>query len=83
MGDSGALDQAWGTEVTSDDTGGTTDDLFFGPEVELTVGNSPAGEKMVFFRITRVVGDANDTLDIDAGLVEVRMHYNVNIGNDS
>jgi hypothetical protein len=81
LGDGDALDSVWGTEVTSDDTGGTTRDLYLGPEVAMTVANA-AAEETVFFRITRVVGDVNDDLDADASLHEVRIHYTTDTAND-
>jgi len=69
VGNDDALDVAFGTAQTSTDTGGTTDDLYHSPTSSaITVAGTPAAEDLVQFQITRVVGDASDTLAVDARL---------------
>jgi len=64
-----AIAQAFGTAQTSTDTGGTTTDMYIGPESSaITIGGTPAAEDFVFFRVSRVTGDAGDTMAIDARL---------------
>lgn len=81
--DSDALDTAWGTEVATADTGGTTDDIFISPEsTAITVAGSPGNEEYVMFRITRVVGNASDTMAVDARLHGVKIHYTTSAATD-
>ena len=64
-----AIAQAFGTAVTSTDTGGTTNDLYAGPEsAAITVAGTPATSDTVFFRLSRVTGNGSDTLAVDARL---------------
>jgi hypothetical protein len=84
VGNDDALDVAFGTAVLSADTGGTTHDIYAGPESgAVTVSGSPVEMDTVLFQISRVVADAGDTMAIDARLHGVRLFYNVNNGNDS
>ncbi len=78
-----ALDTAWGTEIVVTDTGGTTDDVYITAESSaVTVAGSPGAEELVAFRITRVVGNASDTLAVDAKLIGVKIHYTTDAGVD-
>lgn len=78
-----ALDTAWGAEVATADTGGTTNDVYISPESSaVTVAGSPGAEELVAFRVTRVVGNGSDTMAVDADLIGVKVHYTVNAGND-
>lgn len=71
-----ALDASWGTEVVVTDTGGTTDDVYIAPEsTAVTVAGSPGTSELVVFRVTRVVGNAGDTLAVDAKLIGVSLFY--------
>jgi hypothetical protein len=64
-----AIAAAYGTAQTSTDTGGTTDDLYIGPESSaITIAGTPAIADVVHFRIYRTPGDGADTLAIDARL---------------
>lgn len=76
---------AWGTEVVTTDTGGTDDDLYItGESSAITVGSTPTAEDLVYFRVTRVVGDAGDTMTTaDARLHGVKIHYTVSAWSDS
>jgi hypothetical protein len=78
-----ALDTAWGTEVATVDTGGTTNDVYISPESSaVTVAGSPGAEELVAFRVTRVVGNGSDNMAVDAKLIGVKVHYTTNAGND-
>ena len=78
-----ALDTAWGTEVVTVDTGGTTNDVYISPEsTAVTVAGSPGAEELVAFRVTRVVGNGSDTMAVDADLIGIKIHYTSNAGND-
>jgi hypothetical protein len=60
---------SFGTHQTSTDTGGTTNDVYVGPEsAAITIGGSPAAEDTVFFRVDRIPTDGSDTMAIDARL---------------
>jgi hypothetical protein len=64
-----AMAASFGTHQTSTDTGGTTNDLYVGPEsAAITIGGSPAAEDTVFFRVDRIPSDGSDTMAIDARL---------------
>ena len=78
-----ALDAAWGTEVATVDTGGTTHDVYISPEsTAVTVAGSPAAEEWVSFRVTRVVGNGSDNMAVDAWLLGVKIHYTTNAATD-
>lgn len=79
-----ALDAAWGTEVDTTDTGGTTNDLYISPEsAAVTVAGSPGAEEYLKFRITRVVGAGGDTMAVDAKLLGVKIIYTTDAGTDN
>lgn len=83
IGNDDATDAAWGTEVVVADTGGTTGDLYISDETAaITVGGSPGSEEWVVFRVTRVVGNAGDTMAIDAQLVNVKIHLTLDAATD-
>lgn len=66
---------AYGTAQTSTDTGGTTNDLYTSPESSaITVAGTPAAGDMVFFRLSRVTGNAGDTMAIDARLIGITLY---------
>lgn len=76
--------QAYGTAQTSTDTGGTTDDLYTGPESSaITIAGSPAAEDVVFFRISRVTGDGSDTMAIDARLHGIILYVTTDAETDA
>ena len=79
-----ALDVAFGTAQTSTDTGGTTNDLYIGPEsAAITVGGTPAEGDVVLFQIKRNPSDGSDTLAVDARLHGVKLYYTLNAGTDA
>ena len=79
-----AIATAFGTAQTSTDTGGTTNDLYKGPESSaITVGGSPASGDTVFFRLSRVTGNGSDTMAVDARLHGITLYITTNAGNDA
>ncbi len=82
--DSDPMDTAFGTVVNMTDTGGTNNNIYISPESSaLTVAGSPTAEEVTFFQIKRVVGDASDTMAVDARLIGVKIHYTTNAASDS
>lgn len=78
-------DVAFGTAQYSNDTGGTTNDLYAGPESSaITVAGTPAAEDLVMFQVLRKADDAtNDTLAVDARLHGITLIITTNAGNDA
>lgn len=75
---------SYGTAQTSTDTGGTTNDLYIGPESSaITIGGTPAAEDVVFFRIARVVANGSDTMAIDARLHGVVLYMTTDASTDA
>lgn len=84
VGNDDAIAVAFGTEQTSTDTGGTTNDLYSGPEsAAITVGGTPAPEEMVFFRLSRNPADGSDTMAIDARLHGITVYVTTNADTDA
>jgi len=84
VSDDDAIAVAYGTEQTSTDTGGTTNDLYIGPEsAAITIAGTPAAEDVVFFRIARVPANGSDTLAIDARLHGITLYITTDAGNDA
>lgn len=84
LSDDDGADAAFGTAQTSTDTGGTTNDIYIGPEsAAITIGGSPAENDYVVFQIKRNVSDGSDTLAIDARLHGIKLFYTTNTGVDS
>jgi hypothetical protein len=79
-----ALDTAFGTAQSSTDTGGTTDDLYQGPECSaITIAGTPAEGDVVFFRVARNPASGSDTLAVDARLHGVVLVMTTNAANDA
>jgi hypothetical protein len=75
-GDSDALSTSIGNDIRVDDTGGTTNDIYIGPEsANVTLQNSPSTDDLVIFRISRFPADAADTLNTDALLIGITLYY--------
>lgn len=74
--DGDALDQAPGTEVMVDDTGGTTTDVYISPATAaVTWAGAPAAGQLVNLTVARKTGEAGDTLAVDAKLIGVQLTY--------
>jgi hypothetical protein len=75
---------AFGTAQTSTDTGGTTNDVYIGPESSaITVAGTPAAEDVVFFRLSRVTGNGSDTMAIDARLHGITVYMTTHADTDA
>jgi hypothetical protein len=76
-------DAAMGTAQTSTDTGGTTNDLYVGPETSaITVGGSPAEDDLIDICISRNPSDGSDTMAVDAHLIGLRIIFTENAANE-
>lgn len=79
-----AGDVTFGTAQTSVDTGGTTNDIYEGPESSaITIAGSPAAGDYVMFQVNRTVSDAGDTMAIDARLHGIVLFITTDAGNDA
>jgi hypothetical protein len=79
-----AIATAFGTAQTSTDTGGTTNDLYVGPESSaITIAGTPASEDVVFFRISRVTGNGSDTMAVDARLHGIVLFVTTDAATDA
>ncbi len=84
MSDSDPGDVAFGTGQTSTDTGGTTDDIFIGPESSaITVAGSPAQDDFVMFKVSRLPANGSDTMAVDARLHAIKLFITTSEGNDA
>lgn len=82
--DDDAGDVAFGTEQTSTDTGGTTNDIYLGPASSaITIGGTPAAGDSVQFQIKRNVSDGSDNLGIDARLHGIRLFFTTSAATDA
>lgn len=82
--DDDAGDVAFGTEQTSTDTGGTTNDIYLGPTSSaITIAGTPAAGDTVQFQIKRNVSDGSDTMAIDARLHGIRLFFTTNAATDA
>lgn len=84
ISDDDSIATAYGTAQTSTDTGGTTNDLYVGPEsAAITVAGSPATEDVVHFRVSRVTSDGSDTMAIDARLHGIVLFLTTDANTDA
>lgn len=84
LSDDDAADAAFGTAQSSVDTGGTTNDIYVGPESSaITIGGSPAEGDLVVFQIYRHPADAGDTLAVDARLHGIHVYMTTNAATDA
>ena len=75
---------AYGSAQTSTDTGGTTNDIYIGPEsAAITLSGTPVVGDTVFFRIYRTPANAGDTMAIDARLHGIRLYLATKAETDS
>lgn len=78
-----AYDAAFGTGQTSTDTGGTTDDIYEGPEsAAITIAGSPVAGDLVVFKIARLPAKASDTMAVDARLHAIKLFITTAAGRD-
>lgn len=84
VSDDDTLVASFGTEQSSVDTGGTTNDHYVGPESSaITIAGSPATEDLVMFDLYRDPADAGDTLAVDAQLLGIRLYYTTDAETDA
>jgi hypothetical protein len=82
--DDDAGDVAFGGDPTSSDTGGTTNDIYIGPESSaVTIAGTPAAGDVVQFQVSRIVSDGGDTMAIDARLHGIQVFFTTNAANDA
>jgi hypothetical protein len=76
-GDDDALDQASGTRQVVTDTFIAANDVHVTSATSaVTIGGTPAANKAINYQISRVVGNASDTLGVDARLLGVEIIFN-------
>jgi microcompartment protein CcmK/EutM len=77
-----ALDNAFGTSVDTDDAVIAVGDLHVTAESsDITIAGSPSAGDLIVAEVTRVVGDANDTMTEDAKLIGVTIHYTASVSS--
>lgn len=83
MSNDDVMDAAQGTAQTSTDTGGTTDDIYEGPEsAAITIAGTPAEGDFVVFEVSRLPSDGSDTMAVDARLLGIVLHVTTNALSD-
>jgi hypothetical protein len=83
VSDDEAIAVNFGTAASSSDTGGTTNDLYKGPESSaMTVAGTPAAGDMVFFRVSRDPAEGSDNMAVDARLHGVVLYLTTNSVTD-
>lgn len=83
ISDDDAGDVAFGTAQTSTDTGGTTNDIYHGPESSaITISGSPAAGDFVMYQIQRNPSDGSDTMAVDARLHGVVLFMTTDASTD-
>ena len=84
VSDNDAIDTAFGTAVVVDDTFITQDDLQITPTSSaITIGGTPQEGDLCFFQLFRDHDDSNDTLNADARLLGIKIHYTTNAETDA
>lgn len=81
-GNGDSIDVAISGGGGASDTGGTTSDIYISPEFSETPSGTPAGGDLVVFELLRQVGNAADTMAVDAYFVGLRVHYTIDNAND-
>jgi hypothetical protein len=81
--DDDTLATSFTTGVTVTDTGGTTDDNYMSADSSaLTIAGTPVENDLVWWRLSRAVADAGDTMAIDAKLIGILIKYTTNASTD-
>lgn len=84
VGNDDSIAAAFGTAQSSSDTGGTTDDLYVGPESSaITIAGAPVAGDVVFFEVYRDPPDGSDSMGVDARLIGIELLINVNAAGDA
>lgn len=85
ISDNEAIDAAWGTMVSVDDAcQSAAGEVYVTAESSaVTIAGTPAAGDLVFFRVLRDVADGNDTSNVDARLVGIKLFYTTDAQNDA
>lgn len=87
VGDGGAINANFGTAVVVTDgasTGGAVNTYYISAEsTAVTLAGTPTNAKTVYFRVSRVTGNAGDVMTVDACLALVRIYYTTNAANEA
>lgn len=81
--DTDAGDVAFGTAVSSTDTGGTTSTIYKGPESSAVTVSTLAAEDVINFQINRLPSDASDTMAVDAYLLGIMLFVTTTVNTDT
>lgn len=84
IGDNVTSDTAYGTGVvvTDDAQTGALEVYVTAESAAVTIGNTPAVDEIVNFRVYRDVSDANDDLAEDMHLIGIKLFYTTNYATD-
>jgi len=85
IGDNVTSDTAYGTAVvvTDDAQTGALEVYVSAESAAVTIGNTPADDKVTFFRLLRDISDANDDLAEDALLIGIKLHFTTDAKDDT
>ncbi len=84
LSDDDAMDTAVSGQQIVTDTLITANDMHITSESSaITIGGTPAEGDVVYFEITREVGDAADTIAVDAKLIGIHLYITTNASTDA
>jgi hypothetical protein len=84
IGNNEAIAAAYGTAQQVADTGGTTNNQYFTDETSaITIAGTPQAGDVVHFRVSRVTGDASDTMAVDAKLIGIKLFITTDAANEA
>lgn len=84
LSDDDAMDVAVSGQQVVTDTLILANDMHITSESSaITIGGSPAEGDVVYFELTREVGNASDTLAVDAKLIGIHIYYTTNASTDA
>jgi len=84
LSDDDAMDTAVSGQQIVTDTFLAANDMHISAESSaITIGGTPAEGDVVYFEITREVGDAADTLAVDAQLIGIHVYITSNASTDA
>lgn len=78
-----AMAGTWGTAITVTDTIlAANDEHVTAISANVTVGNTPVAEDLVFFELQREVANASDTAAVDARVLGITLYITTDAGHD-
>ncbi len=85
LGDGDTIDTAYGTAVTSTDSGsGTVDEVRIGTESSgITCSGTPAEGDVIYIKVIRDADNVSDTLTGDARLSAIKLYLTTDTGDDT